>query len=108
MFPAVINTFDVIALIVAIIVTIYVSTAKNPHIKGSDSYNALKFCRIGLAFLVWSFDFGIIGFGFALVAFIFGIIGIVKGNVQYGVVVVIGAVAMPLISIYYNIHKIIS
>ena len=88
-----------ISLIVKIAVTIYVAAAKNPHEKGTDEYQALRLCRIGLALLVWSFGFGLVGFAFALTSFILGIIGIVKGRTVYGIMLIIGSVCLPIISL---------
>jgi hypothetical protein len=97
-----INAFDIISLIVALAVTIYVAIAKNPFEKDTNQYQALRLCRIGLALLFWSVGFGLIGIAFALVAFIFGIIGIVKGRTLYGINLIIGSVVSPLIS-FFNI-----
>ena len=84
--------FPIIFLIVALAVTIYVAIAKNPFEKGTNEYQSLRLCRIGLTFLFWSVGFGIIGLAFALVAFILGIIGIVKGRTLYGIILIIGSV----------------
>ena len=100
MFGVDINTFDIVSLCAAIVVTIYVMVAKNHFEKGTDEYQALRLCRIGLALLVWSVDFGLIGFAFALVAFILGIIGIVKGRTAYGIVIIIGSVVSPIFNVY--------
>ncbi len=84
--------FPIIFLIVALAVTIYVAIAKNPFEKGTNEYQSLRLCRIGLAFLFWSMGFWAIGFAFALVAFILGIIGINKGRTLYGIILIIGSV----------------
>ena len=107
MFGLNINAFDIISLIVALAVTIYVAIAKNPFEKGTNEYQALRLCRIGLALLFWSFGFGLIGFAFALVAFIFGIIGIAKGRTLYGIILIIGSVVSPVIS-FFNIFAILT
>ncbi len=99
MFGLDITPIDWISLIIAIVVTIYVASAKNPFEKGTDEYQALRLCRVGLALLVWSFGFGLIGFAFALTSFILGIIGIVKGRTMYGIMLIIGSVVLPIISV---------
>ena len=99
MFGFNVTPLDGISLIVAIAVTIYVATANNPHEKGTDEYQALRLCRIGLALLVWSFGFGLVGFAFALTSFILGIIGIVKGRTVYGIMLIVGSVCLPIISL---------
>ena len=70
MFGLDITTLDSASWIIAIAVTIYVASAKIPFEKGTDEYQALRLCRIGLALLIWSFGFGLIGFAFALTSFI--------------------------------------
>ncbi|UCE51365.1 MAG: hypothetical protein JSV31_19165 [Desulfobacterales bacterium] len=101
MFGLNINAF-IISLLVALVVTVYVAIAKNPFEKGTNEYQALRLCRIGLAFLFWSVGFGMIGLVFALVAFIFGIIGIVKGRTLYGTILIIGSVVSEVIR-FFNI-----
>jgi hypothetical protein len=94
------TNFDIISLVVAISVTIYVAVAKNPYEKDSNEYQALRLCRIGLALLLWSVGFGLIGMAFALVSFILGIICIVKGRTLYGIILIIGSVISPVISFF--------
>ena len=95
-------TFQVVlSLLIAIVVTIYVVVAKNPHETGSPEYESLRICRVGLDILAWSYGFGLIGFVFALVAFILGIIGIVKGRSLYGVLLIMGSVIIPILSMVY-------
>jgi len=94
--------------IIAIVVTIYVASAKNPFKKGTDEYQALRLCRIGLALLVWSFGFGLIGIAFSLTSFILGIIGIVKGRTMYGIMIIIGSVCLPIISFVYTFSSFMS
>jgi hypothetical protein len=96
--------FPIHFLIVALAVTIYVVVAKNPFKKGTNEYQSLRLCRIGLAFLFWAVG-SFPGFSpwmslpLALVALILGIIGIVKGRTLYGIIVIIGSVlSLPLIS----------
>jgi hypothetical protein len=84
--------------IIAIAVTIYVASAKNPFKKGTDEYQSLRLCRIGLGLLFWHIGFGVIGLAFALTSFILGIIGIVKGRTMYGIMLIIGSVCVPLIN----------
>ena len=96
------TALDWASLMVAIIVTVYVISARNPHEKGTAEHQGLRLCRIGLALLVWSFGFGLIGFAFAITSFILGIIGIVKGKTAYGIVLIIGSVAVPTISVWYT------
>jgi len=96
---------DFVPSIIAIIITVYVARAKNPFEKGTDDYQALRLCRIGLALLAWSFGFGLVGFAFALVAFILGIIGIVKGRTMYGVMLIVGSVCLPVISFFCTALK---
>ena len=108
MFGLNITVIDWASWIIAIVVTIYVASSKNPFEKGTDEYQGLRLCRIGLALLVWSFGFGLIGFAFALTSFIFGIIGIVKGRTMYGVMIIIGSVCVPIISFVYAFSSIIS
>ena len=105
MFGMNITVLDWIALIAAIVVTIYVATAENPHEKGTNEYQALRLCRIGLALLIWSFGFGLVGFAFALTSFILGIIGIVKGRTLYGIMLIIGSVCLPIISIFNTLFS---
>jgi len=93
---------DYVSWIIAIAVTIYVMRAKNPYKKGTDEYQALRLCRIGLALLIWSFGLGIIGYAFALTSFIFGVIGIIKGRTIYGIMLIIGSICVPLISTLYT------
>ena len=108
MFGLNITPVDWISFIIAIVVTIYVASAKNPFEKGTDEYQALRLCRVGLALLVWSFGFGLIGFAFALTSFILGIIGIVKGRTMYGIMLIIGSVVLPIISSIYTVSTFIS
>ena len=89
----------------SILITIAVAIAKNPHEKGTNEYESLRLCRIGVALLVWSFSFGLIGYALALVAFILGIIGIVKGRTGYGLAVIVGSVLLPFISTYATISR---
>lgn len=103
MFGFNITIVDWLSLIVAIVITIYVIKAKNPFKKGTDEYQALRLCRIGLALLIWSFGSGLIGFAFALTSFIFGIIGIIKGRTIYGIVLIVGSVCLPIISLVYTL-----
>jgi len=105
MFGFNITTIDWTALLIALIVTLYVWRAKNPFEKGTDEYQALRLCRISLALLVWSFDFGLIGLAFALTAFILAIIGIIKGRTLYGIMLIVGAVVVPIISSFYGFTK---
>lgn len=93
------NVLDWAALIIAVLVTIYVAAAKNPHDRGTEEWKALRVCRVGLALLVWSFGFGLIGFGLAIAAFVLGIIGIVKGRGLYGAMLIVGSIILPLISV---------
>ncbi len=101
MFGFTITYVDWAALAIAVIITIYVNIANNPHGGCTNEYKTLCVCRIGLAFLAWSFVFGsgLIGFAFALTAFISGIIGIVKGRTVYGAMLIIGFMVIPLTSI---------
>lgn len=92
------NPIDWASLIIAIVVTVYVAVAKNPHKKGTDDYTALRVCRVGLVLLLWSFGFGLLGFAFALTAFVLGIVGIVKGRSLYGVMLIVGSVVLPILS----------
>lgn len=101
MFGLNITVIDWASWIIAIVVTVYVASAKNPFEKGTDEYQALRLCRIGLALLVWSFGFGLVGFAFALTSFILGIIGIVKGRTMYGIVLIVGSVCLPIIGLIY-------
>jgi len=94
------NPIDWASLIIAIVVTVYVAVAKNPHEKGTDEYTALRVCRVGLALLVWSFGFGLIGIAFSLAAFVLGIVGIVKGRSLYGVMLIVGSVVIPIMSMF--------
>jgi hypothetical protein len=105
MFGLDITPVDWISLIIAIAVTIYVASAKNPFEKGTDEYHALRICRVGLALLAWSFGFGIIGCAFALASFILGIVGIVKGRGLYGTMLIVGSVVLPIISILNTTYK---
>ena len=102
MFGLNITAIDWASWIIAIAVTIYVASAKNPFEKGTDEYQALRLCRIGLALLIWSFGFGLVGFAFALTSFILGIIGIVKGRTMYGIMLIIGSVCLPIISLIHT------
>ena len=91
--------FNVLALIIAVLVTIYVAAAKNPHDRGTEEWKALRICRVGLALLVWSFGFGLFGFGLAITAFVLGIIGIVKGRGLYGAMLIVGSIVLPVLSV---------
>ena len=102
MFGLNITAIDWASWIIAITVTIYVASAKNPFEKGTDEYQALRLCRIGLALLVWSFGFGLVGFAFALTSFILGIIGIVKGRTMYGIMLIVGSVCLPIIGLIHT------
>ena len=101
MFGLNITAIDWAFWIIAIVVTIYVASAKNQFEKGTDEYQSLRLCRIGLALLVWSFGLGLVGFAFALTSFILGIIGIVKGRTMYGIMLVVGSVCLPIIGLIY-------
>lgn len=87
-----------VSLIISIAATIYIANIKNPFEKGSDEYQALRLCRVGLALLIWSFGLGLIGLAFALTSFVLGIVGIVKGRTMYGIVLIVGAVCSPIVS----------
>lgn len=106
MFGFNITIIDWVSLAMAIIVTIYVAVANNPHEKGSDEYQALRVCRIGLALLVWSFGFGLIGYAFALTTFILAIVGIIKGRTLYGIMLIIGSVVVPIVGTYFTLKDI--
>jgi len=106
MFGMDVTAIDWLSWIIAIIVTIYVVSAKNPHEKGTDEYQALRLCRIGLALLVWSFGSGLVGFAFALTSFVLGIIGIVKGRTMYGIILIIGSVCLPIIGFFYTFSNV--
>jgi len=108
MFGIDINPIDWISLIIAIVVTVYVAVAKNPFERGTDEYTALRVCRVGLALLAWSFGFGIIGFAFALTAFVLGIVGIVKGRSLYGVMLIVGSVVIPALSMFITFSGLVS
>ena len=97
------NPIEWVGLVIAIVITIYVAAAKNPHEKGTDEYTALRVCRVGLALLAWSFGFGLIGFVFALTAFVLGVVGIVKGRSLYGVMLIVGSVVIPILSIFSTV-----
>lgn len=97
---------DWISFLIAIIVTLYVITVENPYEKGTNEYESLRLCRIGLALLVWSFASGLVGYAFALTSFILGIIGIVKGRTMYGIMLIIGSVCIPVIGTLYFISGI--
>ena len=86
--------FDIVLLAVTLVVTVYVMAAKNPHETGTKEYESLRLCRIGLAFWVWSLDFGFIGFGLALVTFILAILGITKGRTVYGALLIVAATVL--------------
>ena len=103
-----INIIDWVSLFIALAVTVYVAVAKNPHEKGTDEYTALRVCRVGLVLLAWSFGFGMIGVAFALTAFVLGIVGIVKGRSLYGVMLIIGSVAIPVLSMFNTFSGMVS
>jgi len=105
MFGLDITPVDWISWIIAVAVTIYIASAKNPFEKGTDEYHALRICRVGLAILAWSFGFGLIGFAFALTSFILGIMGIVKGRGLYGAMLIVGSVILPIVSILNTVCK---
>ena len=105
MFGIDITFIDWASWIVAIVVTIYVIAAKNPFEKGTDEYQALRLCRISLALLMWSFGFGLVGLAFALTSFILAIIGIVKGRTMYGIILIIGSVCIPVLSLFHTFSK---
>ena len=94
--------------IIPSLVTLYVSTARNDFQKGTNEHTALRVCRIGLALLSWSFGFGLIGFAFVVTAFVLGIVGIVKGRTMYGIVLIMGSVVLPVISIWYTLDRVTS
>lgn len=100
-----VTALDWASLILAVVVTAYVSRAKNPFEKGTDDYQALRLCRISLALLVWSFGLGLLGFAFVLTSFILGIIGIVKGLTMYGIMLIIGSVCLPIVSVICTASK---
>lgn len=89
---------DWIPLVVALVVTIYVVSARNPFPKDSRERDGLRFSRIGLALSLWAFDSGVIGIAFGVVAFILGILGIVKGHTAYGIVVIVLSVIGAVVS----------
>ncbi len=101
------NLFDWWVLGVSVAITIYLMVADNQHPPDSDAYQSLRLCRIGLAFLIWSFGFGLIGVGFALVAFILGIIGVIKGRPLYGALLIAGAIVLPGLGIFYTAAKLL-
>jgi len=86
-----------------IFVTICLTLAKNPYEKGTDEYQALRLSRIGLAFAVWSFGFGLFGIALAIVAFVFGIIGIIKGRTLYGILVIVLSIMLPPLGLLWNL-----
>ena len=105
MFGFNITMLDWISWIVAVALTIYAAIAKNPFEKGSDEFQALRLCRISLALLAWSFGFGLIGFAFAITSFILAIIGIVKGRTLYGIMLIIGSVCVPILSLVHTFFR---
>jgi hypothetical protein len=89
----------------AIAVTVYVFVAGNPHAVGTDEYQGIRLCRIGLALLVWSIVLGLTGLisiSLALITFILAIIGTYKGCVGYGLFLIVGSVCVLLISFAYS------
>lgn len=99
------SVIDWAALGIAILVTAYVSFASNPHDENSNQHASLRICRVGLVLLVWSFGFGLIGFAFALSAFVLGIVGIVKGRSVYGVMLIVGSVVIPVLSVLHTAYS---
>ncbi len=73
-------TFDQMALLIPLFMTVALTGAKNPHEKGTDKYQALRLCRIGLVLTLWSFESGLVGCNLAVAAFILGVVGVVKGR----------------------------
>ena len=100
-----ITRFDLAAFAFAIVFSFVVAYSKNPNEKGTNEYESLRLCRIGLALLVWSYGFGLIGLVLALVAFIMGILGIVKGRSGYGIALVVGSVAVPMASSFVTLSN---
>jgi len=99
---------DWFSILIALAITVYIYGATNPHEKDTDEYQSLRLCRIGLILLAWSFGAGLIGFAFALTTFILAIIGIVKGRTVYGIMLIIGSVALPVISVFSTIPSLSS
>lgn len=90
---------NTLSLVIALLFTIYIISVKIPFDKGTDEHQALRLCRISFALLLWSFGFGLIGLAFTLVSFVLAIIGIVKGRTLYGVMLIIGCVVIPVLSL---------
>lgn len=105
MFGFDITVADWVSWAVAIIVTVYVAVAKNPHEKGTNEYEAIRLYRIGAALLVWSFGFGLIGFALAVASFILGIVVIVKGDAKRGISLIVGSIVIPILSAIYTLSS---
>jgi hypothetical protein len=97
---------DIISVFISVVITFLVAGAKNPYEKGSDDYQALKFCRISLVLIAWSFDLGLIGFVFAVAAFILAVVGIIKGRTLYGTMLIIASVVVPILGMFWTISSI--
>ena len=105
MFIPKMTDLDRFSIVIALSVTLYVYRAINPHEKDTDEYQSLRLCRIGLALLAWSFGSGLLGFAFVITTFVLAIIGIIKGRTTYGIMLIIGSVAIPVLSICNTISS---
>jgi hypothetical protein len=92
------NIADWLSLAIAIIITIIVTTRKNPYQKGSQEYEALRYARIGLILLIASYGGGLFGYLLALTSLTLGIVVIAKGRTLYGVLLIIGSIYLQIMS----------
>ena len=93
---------------IAIAITIYIAVARNPYKKGTDDYQALRLCRIGLALLMWSFNSGLLGYVLGVTTFILALIGLIKGRTIYGLILIIGSVCILILGTLYSVHTFFS
>jgi len=92
------NIADWLSLAIAIIITIIVTTRKNPHQKGSQEYETLRYARTGLILLIASYGGGLFGYLLALTSLTLGIVVIAKGRTLYGVLLIIGSIYLQIMS----------
>lgn len=91
---------DWLLFIVAILVTAYVIFSKNKYEKGTKIYAATKNLRIGIVFLVWSIDFGLVGLILASVAFLCGIFSAFNGKVTFGLLLASFAISSAIFTFF--------
>lgn len=102
-FVADLDVFDLLPLAVTVILLV----RKNPYPHGSQEWQSLRICRVGLALAFWGMGLGLLCYALALAAFILGIVGIVKGRTGYGVIVIVLSVVLPVLGTIFDLYDLL-